>query len=376
MKHEKHPKLERARIQTFAWNEVGFFGETCANIRSFCGELSSKLLQFSCVYIDADHTALDNPGTINRSHSTFKAEIIDQQGQFSLFSADRPDGFALTGLADRFDLALVNANHFTPSATVLLWNNNRIASILKRKEQLALCVAVVGIARNDMPAEVLEILPKDVVFLENSTTILDQFLSGNFSLPPIHALVLAGGKSSRMGRDKAMMAFHEEPQYQHLLKLLNNHTTECHLSVSSLDHYPEIVLRLPDRFVGLGPFGALLTAFAHNPNVAWLVVACDLPLVDADFIEELLAKRDPSKIATAFLNPETGFPDPLCTLWEPKSYSRMLSFLARGYSCPRKVLINSDIALIETATPEKLKNINTPEEFEALKALIKDQARN
>jgi molybdopterin-guanine dinucleotide biosynthesis protein A len=374
VEHEKHAKLERAKVQTFAWHEIGFFGETCSAIQQICGEISAQLPQFSCVYIDADHSALDNEGTINRSHSAFKAEIIDQQGQFSLFSAYRPDGHALTGLADQFDLALINANHFTPKQTILLWNAERLPRILKRKEQLAQCVAVVGVHQADLPEAMRELLPNNAVFIENDANALAAFIAAHVPVAPIVGLVLAGGRSSRMGIDKASINFHGKPQYMYLRDLLSAHSTQVYLSVNNPERFTETDKRLLDRFQDFGPFGALLTAFAHNPNVAWLVVACDLPLVDGDFIAELLMKRDPSKVATAFMNPETGFPDPLCTLWEPKAYSRLLSFLARGHSCPRKVLINSDIACISTSTPEKLRNVNTPQERDAIQLFLKKQA--
>jgi len=373
VKHEKHPKLERAKVQTFAWHEIGFFGEACSTIQRTCGEISALLPQFSCVYIDADHSALDNPELINRSNGALKAEIIDQQGQFSLFSAYRPDGHGLTGLADQFDLALINANHFTPKQTVLLWNNDRLPRILKRKEQLAQCIAVAGISLGDLPESVRELLPPDVAYLDGNHASIAQFIAAQVPAAPVFGLILAGGQSTRMGIDKALIDFYGKPQYAHVSDLVSSHVAEVFLSVNAADRFPDYEQRLLDRFHGFGPFGALLTAFAHNPNVAWLVVACDLPFIDHAFIAELLSKRDPSKVATAFMNPETGFPDPLCTLWEPKAYVRLLNFLARGYSCPRKVLINSDIACIETQTPEKLRNVNTPEELATVRALIQAQ---
>ena len=120
----------------------------------------------------------------------------------------------------------------------------------------------------------------------------------------------------------------------------------------------------------MGPFGAILSAFQTNPNAAWLVAACDQPLIDAGVLKELISKRNPSKYATAFYNPETDFPEPLITIWEPRAYSELLHFLSLGYSCPRKVLINSDIELLELEDSLVLKNANTPEEYEQLKRLV------
>ena len=54
----------------------------------------------------------------------------------------------------------------------------------------------------------------------------------------------------------------------------------------------------------------------------------------------------------------------MITIYEPKSYSILLQYLAQGYSCPRKMLINSDVEIVEVED-NLIRNINTPEEYEA-----------
>jgi len=75
-------------------------------------------------------------------------------------------------------------------------------------------------------------------------------------------------------------------------------------------------------------------------------------------------------VARTFAIPEEGFPEPLITVWEPKAYPILLSFLAQGYSCPRKVLRNNDVQIIKAQYPEKLMNVNTEEELIKAKALL------
>jgi molybdopterin-guanine dinucleotide biosynthesis protein A len=119
-----------------------------------------------------------------------------------------------------------------------------------------------------------------------------------------------------------------------------------------------------DTFTGLGPFGGILSAFRYDPNCAYLSIPCDVPFIDESLIRNLIEHRDTSKVATCFHNKETDFPEPLITIWEPKAYSRLLYFLSLGYSCPRKVLINSDIKEIDPPHELSLFNANTPEESE------------
>ena len=123
---------------------------------------------------------------------------------------------------------------------------------------------------------------------------------------------------------------------------------------------------IPDRFSGLGPYGGILSAFRADPNSAWLCVATDLPLLDHSTLRYLIAHRNSSKLATCFHNRETGFPEPLITMWEPRAYPRLLQFLADGYSCPRKVLINSEVEEIKIDSTEAFTNVNTPDELTAV----------
>ncbi len=69
------------------------------------------------------------------------------------------------------------------------------------------------------------------------------------------------------------------------------------------------------------------------------------------------------------MNDSTGFPDPLITLWEPRAYPVMLEFLGLGYSCPRKVLINSDVEIVH-GDQEWLTNVNTTEQLDLVKSKL------
>ena len=128
------------------------------------------------------------------------------------------------------------------------------------------------------------------------------------SIAPLHGLVLAGGKSQRMGHDKTVIDYHGIPHWQYLASRISSYCDSVFISKRadqeklSDDAYP----RLDDAFAGLGPFGGIVSAFKEYPNHAWLVVASDLPLADRA-IEHLVANRNPTKLATAFHNETTGF---------------------------------------------------------------------
>ena len=117
--------------------------------------------------------------------------------------------------------------------------------------------------------------------------------------------------------------------------------------------------------------GGILSALQLDPNSAWLVVPCDLPFLSTATLQYLAEHRNPGKVATAFQSSENEFPEPLTSIWEPRSYGVLLRFLSLGYSCPRKALINSDIELLTPPNPNDLRNVNTPQEREAAEQELK-----
>ena len=274
------------------------------------------------------------------------------------------------------DLILVNGNHFEAARQIVIIDKRKEQSLQKKldrlgKVQLFLLAegaeAIYPFLKDHLPG--WEQIP--VLEITDNEGIAD-FLRKQLQPPPLYGLVLAGGRSVRMGQDKGLMDYHGKPQREHAADLLNAFCEKTFLScrpdqVASLD---SSYAALPDTFEGLGPFGAILSAFREHPDVAWVVIACDLPLLDAPTLQQLAQERRTSQIATAFISPNDGMPEPLIAIWEPKSYAVLLQFLAQGYSCPRKVLLNSEVHLIEPAQAQALTNVNSRAEVEQVQASI------
>jgi molybdopterin-guanine dinucleotide biosynthesis protein A len=195
-------------------------------------------------------------------------------------------------------------------------------------------------------------------------------------IPALNGLVLAGGKGKRLGRDKGLIKWQSKEQRYLIADILKAQCEEVFISCRA-DQRAEILENyrsLPDTFLDLGPYGGILSALRAQPDRAWLVVACDLPLLDADTIQFLIANRNRRTIATTFKSPHDGLPEPLITIWEPESYPVLLSFLAKQYSCPRKVLLNSETTVLQPPNPDALMNVNTPEDAEKAEAILRQRA--
>ncbi len=182
----------------------------------------------------------------------------------------------------------------------------------------------------------------------------------------IHALVLAGGRSSRMQRDKAALSYHGRTQLEWAVALLEPFVDRVFISVRADQTADPVRARfdqIVDTHENLGPIAGILAAQAKSPDAAWLVLACDLPFLDGETLEYLIAARQPQRLATAFRSTHDGLPEPLCTIYEPASREALLAHVAKGKDCPRKFLINSDVNLIDQPNPRALDNVNTPAEY-------------
>ncbi|MGG7467506.1 NTP transferase domain-containing protein [Chryseobacterium arthrosphaerae] len=193
------------------------------------------------------------------------------------------------------------------------------------------------------------------------------------TIPPVNGLVLAGGKSVRMGKAKDLLHWHGKEQRYFAADLIAPFCEEVFISCrqDQLENFDPGYKALTDTFLNMGPFGGILSALRSRRDTAWLVVACDLPLLDPKSLEFLLRSRDPEKAATTYESPFDGLPEPLITIWEPKSYPLLLHFLGMGNTCPRKVLINSDTLILKPENPDALMNVNTPEDAEKAKQIMK-----
>lgn len=193
------------------------------------------------------------------------------------------------------------------------------------------------------------------------------------STAKLYGLVLSGGKSTRMGTDKGLIKYHGVPQREYLYDLLSQVCEKTFISLREEQkaELPAAMKTIVDLNEFRGPYNGLLSANKKYPDAAWLVLACDLPLMDLDALKELISRRDSTKQATAFALKENPLPEPLCAIWEPHALRQSITYLESGYgTCPRKYLINHDTKLVFPTYESVLLNANSEEEYkEALEKL-------
>ncbi|WP_420583186.1 NTP transferase domain-containing protein [Reichenbachiella sp.] len=378
-KHQKHAKLTRPDIGHFGRNELAILGTPCGEIKNLARTISEQLsAQYKIAYVDADHKSADDESNLEGSSLAYGNQLeyvdkidfhrFDQMGEFNTFDYKMK-------FVDQ-DLVLVNGNHFEGNRQILVIDSRK--SLEKKLHKLThVCLILFQTNETEVPEYLKAHIPNwseipqfQLNDISSISSLIQKMQQQN--LPAINGLVLAGGKSTRMNRDKSEIEYFGKSQKDFMFDLLASVSDQTFYSVRQDQAKDDSSNQVIDTFTGLGPYGAILSAFRSNPNAAWLVTACDQPFLTKETLELLISKRNPSKIATAFYNPETEFPEPLITLWEPRAYSHLLHFLSLGYSCPRKVLINTDIELVHLDDATVLKNVNTPEEYEEAIRILGD----
>ncbi|MDB5128744.1 NTP transferase domain-containing protein [Mucilaginibacter sp.] len=378
--HKKHTAIIRPAMGNFGRNEWAILGGPCTVIKFLADQVITALSpQYQCAYADTSHND-DMMGLPGKLASGAALEYTDQINHTQLNYKVPLTPFTQRELFSAMDLVLVNGNHQQAKAQVVIIDINKRASLQKRVAQLT-NVELFLMADNadEIPDFIQETLPNwqeiPVLKLNDDTLQIIEFFKTKLQQvkPILNGLVLAGGKSARMGYDKGAVNWYGKEQRYHMADLLKKHCAEVYISCRDGEQQKEInteYLSLPDTFTGLGPYGAILSAFREQPDRAWLIIACDLPLVDANVLQHLVDNRNTATIATAYQSDYKDFPEPLITIYEPKSYPVLLQYLAQGYSCPRKVLINSDITLLQSPEPDALANVNTPEELDRIKRIL------
>ena len=183
---------------------------------------------------------------------------------------------------------------------------------------------------------------------------------------PVWGLVLAGGKSRRMGSDKALLRLDGETQLSRAVKLLREQVKRVFVSTradqaddAERGKFEQVV----DRYDDMGPVAGILSAMDAHSEVSWLVLACDLPNIDDATIAYLLQQCAADHPVTAYESVHDGLPEPLCAIYRPASRAVIDDFVEQGIICPRKMLINSATHLLAQPNPGALHNINSPEDL-------------
>lgn len=363
-KHTKHTALIKPVGGKYHRNEWAIIGAPCDLIDQLTSEINKVLADLMTLgYLNAEHKKKRKPNGFNTSH-------IDKISHQSISLSDPIGMKQHRKYYNHLDGLLINGNHFIGDKQIVIIHEKKKESLSRKLDRLTKVKIIVLMHSSDeiydFIIDKLEDPGKVQIFRFDQAAKISEAIYKDYqeNLPPLNGLILSGGKSQRMGSDKGSIKYHNKEQREYEADLINGYCAQTFISCRK--NQDELIesrySKVYDTFEGLGPYGGILSAFRENPNSAWLTLACDLPYLSVETVKQLVSSRNPRKVATCFYNPETDFPEPLITIWEPRAYPILLEFLSQAYSCPRKVLINSEIEMINMINQIEMKNVNDPKE--------------
>ena len=188
----------------------------------------------------------------------------------------------------------------------------------------------------------------------------------------VTAFVLAGGKSSRMGRDKALLQFEGKTLLERALGLARSVTAEVKI-VGDPAKYRTFGLVISDIYAGRGPLGGIHAALADTDTDLNLILATDLPFVATEFLQYLIATaRATDALVTV---PKLGkFYEPLCAVYRRRFSDLAQEALVNGrnkidalFSEGITHLVSEEDIVVAGFSPTMFRNLNTPGDVARLK---------
>jgi molybdenum cofactor guanylyltransferase len=190
----------------------------------------------------------------------------------------------------------------------------------------------------------------------------------------VTAFVLAGGKSSRMGSDKAFLRFRDETLLSQALNVAGAVTAEVRI-VGDPEKFAAFGRMVEDVYRDRGPLGGIHAALSSSATDLNLMLAVDLPFVTANFLEYLLARARESG-AMVTLSRAGGGLQPLCAAYR-RAFAELADQSLRDgknkidplFEKVGTCLIREDELLQAGFSAEMFRNVNTPEELQQARSL-------
>ncbi len=186
----------------------------------------------------------------------------------------------------------------------------------------------------------------------------------------ITGLILVGGKSRRMGQDKAFLKIAGRPLFERVLTLFRTNFSQLLLAGDRPERFTPYNLKLlPDIYPG-SPLGGIYTGLYHATTDYIFVSSCDLPFPNSAILNYLCSLRQGFDVVVPVL--PHGY-EPLFALYSKACLEPVKSYLESGNCCAfgyYPQLRVREVATDELATLERsgnsFLNLNTPEDYALL----------
>jgi molybdopterin-guanine dinucleotide biosynthesis protein A len=195
-----------------------------------------------------------------------------------------------------------------------------------------------------------------------------------FPVSDLYGIVICGGKSSRMGMDKAMLDYHGKAQCYYVYEMLSMFCEKVLISCTEqqaerMDVGYETLTDL-SYYSDIGPMGGLLTALTSYSHQKFLVIGCDYPFLNKEELADFLQCCDHETVAAAFYNKKENLYEPLLAYYHNSIKSILLEMFESGQYSLQHFLEANNAVKYYPADNKAITSIDTIKEFIETKQLL------
>lgn len=195
--------------------------------------------------------------------------------------------------------------------------------------------------------------------------------------------VLAGGGSTRFGRDKALVEIAGVPMLSRMRELLTLVTKKVQV-IAVPDKYAALdITGVPDRWDGQGPLAGIITALlttAETSGAQWnLIIGCDMPFLSRDWLAYLVARSRVSDAEVVAPQSEQGL-EPLCSCWRTSAAPKLQKQFESGTRKITEAMKRLDMETVDEAAWKRFDtagrlfwNMNTAADYHEAKRILEAQ---
>jgi len=182
-----------------------------------------------------------------------------------------------------------------------------------------------------------------------------------------NAIVLAGGRSRRMGADKSMLPIDGRPMIEHICRQLRGTFTRVLLSANDAEKFAFLGLDvIPDRVPDQGPLMAVASALAASDHELNLILSCDVPQIRLSFVRRMLTEAEGADIVVPVTS--DGRQQPLFAVYRRCVRCHMEAALASGARRLSDIYDDCRVRFLQLDDAGWFANLNTVAEYEQFRS--------
>ena len=191
----------------------------------------------------------------------------------------------------------------------------------------------------------------------------------------LNGIILSGGKSSRMGMEKGLLKIAGKALVEYAIDVLNPHVKRLIICSNKVEYNQFGLDVYSDLVRDIGPLGGIYTGLKYSDADCNIVLSCDMPFIDSQFIEYLKGSMRVGQ--TALVPTHDHKIEPLISIYTSKMMIYMEEYIQHKSYALQDILSNAEgVQFLDVSQQIKRNNklffnINSPAEWKQFKQIIK-----